>query len=113
MKGSLADINPVRLKITYLVDRHSSDIEITYSQQIPSIILDMKTFAIYRNDESYRHGNNSTNDRKSNHERRYSNDILRMAIGRLYDSNLTSKLPKSKHDIVVVHHICYDLYFTL
>ena len=113
MKVSLAETNLARLKITYLVDRHSSGIEQVYSHQTPSTILDTKTYSLYINDEIGRHDNNSKNDRKCNHERRYSNDILHMAIGRLSDSNTISKLPKSKHDIVVVHHIRNDLYYTL
>ena len=102
MKVSLSDIDPARLKITYLVDRPSSDTDGIHLRQTPSMIKDVKTGAVYRTDGIDRHGDSSK------HDRRYTNDVLHLSVGRLSDSNPTLKLPKLKHDIVVVHHIRND-----
>ena len=102
LKASLADIDPVRLKMTYLVDRYSSEIDSMHLRQTPSMIKNPKTDAIYRNDAIDRY------EDSSKHDRRYRNDILHLAVRRLSDLNPTLKMPKSKHDIVVVHHILND-----
>ena len=110
----LADIDPVRIKMTYLVDRHSSDIEDIHSRQTPSGMIDLKACNTHISDGFVRHESmlDARHKRKCDdrirHDRRYSDKIVNLATGKLSDSDPTSKQPKSKHEIVVVHYIRND-----
>ena len=113
LKASLADIDPVRIKMTYLVDRYS-DIEDIHSRQTPSGMIDWKAGITFRHVDSVNHESSFDArqkrkcDDRIRHDRRYSDKIVNLVTGKLSDSDPTSKQPKSKHDIVVVHYIRND-----
>ena len=109
----LADIDSVRIKMTYLIDRYS-DIEDIDSRQTPSGMIDWKAGITYRRVGSVNHESSFDArhkrkcDHRIRHDRRYSDKIVNLATGKLSDLDPTSKQSKSKHEIVVVHYIRND-----